>query len=265
MELQNGTDLQWATKDQVNDKPCLATLPEELQLQILENVGTKTAPSERKARHEPTFELTISETRDLKTMSCVSKHWRRLTLPLLFRFIRLRLAGAEGVDPWPSCSVCSNDALSEESERVRTGNAEEYHDMQNSNDRRHRGVIEFMTTYLPKALEVGPGFVLQPYKDFLQSFRCLRDLYHSTDDLIDFLVWNTLEGSVESVTVYGEGFKDLIMSSDAPQAFRYAIDDMWSRLLATVDPRRVVVLAPPRELAILVGCRIDGVEHEWVC
>jgi hypothetical protein len=65
----------------------IAHLPNELLSNIFGYFDT-TQPSTSALHDEPRFELTHSETTDLKTVSCVSKRWRRATLPVLFKHAR---------------------------------------------------------------------------------------------------------------------------------------------------------------------------------
>ncbi|KAG9235454.1 hypothetical protein BJ875DRAFT_458993 [Amylocarpus encephaloides] len=69
----------------------IETLPNELLSNIFCYLDIEK-PSELALHDEPTFELTQSETRDLKATANVSKRWRSLVIPVLFknaRFISL--------------------------------------------------------------------------------------------------------------------------------------------------------------------------------
>lgn len=77
MTVRNGTVL-------LND------LPEELLLAILGFLDVQP-PSIVYERDEPSLESLESETKPLKNLSTVSNKWRRLVLPLLFKYVRLRI------------------------------------------------------------------------------------------------------------------------------------------------------------------------------
>ena len=71
-------------------RPTLVTI-EDLPNELLSNIFGYfdiTQPSVSALYDEPTFELTDSETTDLKAVSCVSKRWRLATLPVLFKHAR---------------------------------------------------------------------------------------------------------------------------------------------------------------------------------
>jgi hypothetical protein len=69
----------------------IESLPNELLTNIFGYFDT-SKPSGSALHDEPTFELTHSEDNDLKAISCVSKRWRRATIPMLFRYARFIVA-----------------------------------------------------------------------------------------------------------------------------------------------------------------------------
>jgi hypothetical protein len=67
-------------------KPPVELLPNELLSQIFGFLDSPKPSSSESALHdEPNFELTKSDNAPLKAASCVSKRWRRGTIPLLFK------------------------------------------------------------------------------------------------------------------------------------------------------------------------------------
>ncbi|KAK4982566.1 hypothetical protein LTR66_009206, partial [Elasticomyces elasticus] len=68
----------------------LAFLPEELQLLVIDILDVEP-PSWSKIDQEPSLALTDSADTPLKALSCASKHFRRLVMPVLFRCSRVRL------------------------------------------------------------------------------------------------------------------------------------------------------------------------------
>jgi len=66
--------------------PPIELLPNELLSNIFEFLDSpKPSSSDSVLHDEPIFELTRSENAPLKAASCVSKRWRRGTIPLLFK------------------------------------------------------------------------------------------------------------------------------------------------------------------------------------
>lgn len=87
----------------------LNTLPEELLVHVISFLSPP-APSSLKIRHEPNLQLACSDYTPLKNLSLVSKQWRRLVLPALFRFSRLRV-DIPPRDEWADCRVCGRCSL----------------------------------------------------------------------------------------------------------------------------------------------------------
>jgi hypothetical protein len=106
-ESSSGTAAHTISEDSTNLEPAseaLATaatessgvatiesLPNELLANIFGYFDV-AKPSESVLRDEPTFDLTNSAVTDLKAISCVSKRWRRATIPMLFRSARFIVA-----------------------------------------------------------------------------------------------------------------------------------------------------------------------------
>lgn len=156
----------------------LNDLPEELLLSIFEHLNP-SPPSIIKSRLEPSLELTYSETPTLKNISLVSRRWRRIALPLLFRYSRLRL-----------------DKITE---------------IQESSNR----------------------FLQLVQRNHLQVYSLAIIAHH--------------------LTVERPSSQD----DHSPQ-----IADFWRKLLQETDATRVIIVAPPADLALLTHCAID-LSVEW--
>lgn len=244
-----------------SEKASLTTLPEELQLEILEHLASAGAPSERKARHEPSLELTMSANRPLKNLSCVSKHWRRISLPTLFRYARLRLFDTVEADPWPDCPACSVRALTG---RVENNHSDDIDSLGNI-DRAHRLTVAYLREFYQSGADFDPE---AKKRNVSRLIGCVRSLHHSPAGMVDFIKRNDLNGRVESLVVVSGQHTALgsvsVSNWNHPAAFKEAIHGLWWRLLDAADPRRIVIVAPPRELAPLAGCTLGDLENEWV-
>lgn len=81
------------------DKPPAELLPNELLSNIFEFLDSpKPSSSESVLHDEPHFDLTKSVNAPLKAASCVSKRWRRGTIPLLFKHAQFVVE--EKKTPW---------------------------------------------------------------------------------------------------------------------------------------------------------------------
>lgn len=65
----------------------IQTLPNEILLTIFECLDSPQ-PSASGLLSEPTFDMTNAENADLKTISLISKRWRHIVLPILFKHSR---------------------------------------------------------------------------------------------------------------------------------------------------------------------------------
>lgn len=242
-------------------------LPEELLLHILTYLEVP-APSERKLRQEPNLLLTVSEDHTLKDGSLVSKRWRRLVLPLLFKHTRLRLDDAPR-EHWNKCSACTEKALNY---RVQvgtplsmSGEIDQYHwDM--SEDAIHlfnsftgaNGSDPASHHTSSPAVHLG----LQNFLTWAPRF------YHSLRDFLDFLKERDLVSSVRSFVLMTEPMPTEKWERSPHLAavdgdWRYkAAAALWQHLLSNVDLERVVILAAPVDLACLSNCAIDTL-GEW--
>lgn len=84
--------------DNLSSPTTIEMLPNELLSNIFGFLDSPK-PSTSALRDEPHFTLTQTGDVDLKAISVVSKRWRRLILPLLFRHARFIAAKSEGPNP----------------------------------------------------------------------------------------------------------------------------------------------------------------------
>lgn len=149
--------------------PLIDRLPEELLLSIFEFLDSEP-PSVIKSRQEPSLDITSSNIHSLKDLSLVSRSWRRIALPVLFRYSRLCLDEPGGAG--------------------------------------------------------------------------------SLDDFLDFSRNNDLH--ITSIVTLTS--KDSINPDNTP--------DFWPPLLEGTNPSRIVIVAPPADVARLTECTID-LSTEW--
>jgi len=243
--------------------PHIEHLPEELLLQVLTYLDT-TPPSEEKLRQEPSLQLTTSDHQMYKDASRVSKLWRRLVLPLLFKHTRLRLDDAPR-EHWSKCPACTEGALRL---RVEVRNVPPSTD---EVDQYHVDMLEDAATLLAEAKISEHWTKSGTALAEIVSYDTMRDnyltwvpkFYHSLRDLLDFLVRQDLVSNVRSVVVMTEKmlpekldrFPHLV-AQDIDWRYKAAAA-FWQHMLSVLDPERVFILAPPIDLACLTNCAID--------
>lgn len=159
-------------------------LPEELLLSIFHLIDS-VPPSVTSSRQEPSLGLTCSDTHGYKDLASVCQKWRRIALPLLFKFSRLRL----------------------------------------------ENVTATATT---------------------------ARLHHSLDNFLQFTRENNL--NVESLAIL---INDIVWSPAASQDYAEGeIATFWHKLLLETNATRIVIVAPPADLASMTNCSID-LSTEW--
>ncbi|CAK3888072.1 Hypothetical predicted protein [Lecanosticta acicola] len=224
-------------------------LPEELLLCILEHVDNP-APSTLKNRHEPSLELTSSHVRPYKEVSLVSQRWRRIVLPLLFKFSRLRLH----VSPeshWLACEVCG------ERSEFRQGSSS----LPSNIDAHHAALFKH-------ARAVGDGIAIScgTSEEKLAEDASLQwagRFYHCLKDFLVFVQANQLSSSIHSFVLmtdqtYEQAHVRFPHQDATTKDHRYrASAELWHHLFSVIDPARVVLVAPPSDMAALTNSAID--------
>lgn len=239
-------------------------LPEELLLGILSYLDC-APPSETNLRDEPSLRFPVSIQHTLKDVSTLSKRWRRLVLPMLFKHTRLRL-DQEPPDDWKRCSTCNEKTLTESLHGTKAiskdDSTDDYHIemVQDATRRTPTYTVPSQPTALNMATSPptsGPTSTIEIILTWLPRF------YHTLKDFLTFLTANKLAGKVESFVLVTEQMLphklDRFPHRAAPDRdWRYrCAAAFWRHLLSVIDPGEVVVLAPPTDLACLTNCAID--------
>lgn len=227
-------------------------LPEELQLRILEYLDS-LPPSEAKARLEPSPKLTSAKDRPLKNTSCLSKHWRRVALPLLFRHACLQ-ADKPVRKEWLNCCLCDSSTLKYgDTEKRASAAVDQYHhDLLNSSpssedtdsyDLRRTKSADYIRTY--------------EYDTKVWAAR----ICHASKDFVEFVTAQRLQKRISSFVLYSRSM-NATKKGQARVPLRHdrrydASASMWQHLLSVIDPQRVAMVAPPMELACFCNCFVN--------
>ncbi|EMC99247.1 hypothetical protein BAUCODRAFT_31584 [Baudoinia panamericana UAMH 10762] len=222
----------------------IGSLPEELLVQILHYLDA-APPSETKIREEPSLQLTISDNQTLKEVSLLSKRWRRLTLPLLFQHACLRLDTSPRRQ-WADCRVCNSGTV-----RGPIGSVKLSTELSNV-DQYHVEMAEECTA---------------AHDSFdHQSLRWLSRFYHSLNDFLRFIKRNALDTDIQSFVLSTDSMCSVTpesVTADLESDWCYrAAAAFWQHLLSVLDLSRVVIVAPPTDMARLTNCAINTFD-EW--
>ncbi|KAK3722496.1 hypothetical protein LTR37_002488 [Vermiconidia calcicola] len=231
-------------------------LPEELQLQIFQQLDS-LPPSELKARQEPSLQVIRSAHHPLKDLSRVSKRWRRIVLPLLFKHACLRFD-----EPEPRgneiCTICGLGSYSSPI-HTKFSEAESCHVEMAS-------AIARQTTLQPCNL-VSPSSAVRTQGRAGEAATAVFALrsYHEVQDLLAFIRKERLALTITSFVLVMEQ-----MVAEKPSRYPHesrewcylTAAEFWQQLLSVVDPERICILAPPVDLACLTNAAIDTV-GDW--
>lgn len=208
-------------------------LPEELQLRILEYLDS-TPPSELKARQEPSLNLTRSQHNSLKNSSGISKRWRRIALPLLFKHACLRVDRPVR-KRWIKCCLYDDTTPKHRlSDSPPLADVDQYHlDMQ----------LDFSDT------DGDTEDMLNDKQEQETRALALRT-YHASKDFITFVTTNHLGDHVSTFVL----LSDITNTAEVRKlpgplgkkhmlAWRYEASAlMWQHLLSVVHPLRVTIV-----------------------
>jgi hypothetical protein len=242
------------------------SLPEELQLLVIDFLDSPS-PSSQKLRLEPSLSLTDSPDCTLKRLSLVSKRWRRLVLPTLFVYTRLRLDAPPDFG-WSACRVCDEAGIS-----TNTGALPEQPGAGSNVDDYHAEMVAAALTQCNDSFRAGRsddeaqqmGEIAFATKERLSPSTALAWIprfVHPMLDFVHFLQNHDLTKSVDSFVLYTDQ-----MLKEKLHRFPHEVADndwrfpasaaFWAHLLAVIDPTTVTILAPPIDLACLTNCAID--------
>ena len=239
----------------------LDSLPEELQLLIL-NFLDSPSPSSRRLRQEPSLALTDSEDQTLKRISLVSKRWRRLILPTLFKHARLRLDRPPRIE-WNACPVCNRFNVA--TAKVHTDGSDELGDV----DRYHVDMVSAAISQRGSGLTSGNRLaeMLQQIDDALSiqpstTFTWIQRFYHAMLDFLCFLQDNEITSTIDTFVLYTDQMLEAKLHrfphEAAEKDWRFpASAAFWAHLFTVIDPSTIIIVAPPLDLACLTNCAVD--------
>jgi hypothetical protein len=234
----------------------MQSLPNELLAQIAAHLADQP-PSIIKFNHEPTANLAYSNTAPLKALSQVSWRWRKVVLPILFRFTRIPL---DKEPQWVPMDARLVDSMQGQLSKL-------------SNH-------EFMLyTKLRSKFKSTSGFAFEPEMDdvliqlcriqegdeFLKTTPRIVWLPHLSkwfEQFVRFVEGNKLQRHVKSVVLHTDKEYDLRHVSTAEGPLSRSVSDIWSQIFGCLEPERVVVAAPPKTMAALLDSAV-GTNDIW--
>lgn len=233
-----------------NQTCSLHALPNELLIQIAHHLDTE-APSVTKFAHEPSTELTKSDSTPLKNLSRVSWRWRKIVIPILFKSVRVSL------DPSPQWVPLDARLIESMQGQLSTLSNHEFMIYTKMRTKfKSSSAFAFDQAFDDVLINLCR---IQEGDEFLKSSPTILWLPHLTSSFTDFnrmVLRYQLKQHIKSVVVQTDieyGLRH-VATADAPLA--RAVAEIWDQIFTALDPSRIVVAAPPATLAGLLDTQL---------
>jgi hypothetical protein len=228
----------------------MESLPNELLIQIASHLDTE-APSLTRFACEPSANLTSCDSTPLKFLSLVSWRWRKIILPILFRYSRIAL---DKESQWVPIDARLVDSM--QTQLTKLSN----HEFMIFNKMRSKFKSSSIFAYGESFDELLINLCrVQEGDEFLKSVPQILWLPHlpSAFEVFKmFVAQYDLKTHVQSVVVHTDKEYQLRHVSTAEAPLARAVADIWSAVFNALDPTRVVVAAPPATLAGLLDTQV---------
>lgn len=228
----------------------MESLPNELLIHIASHLDGPP-PSITKFAHEPSMKLTRSIEAPLKSLSQVSWRWRKIVLPILFRYARIELDN----DPqWVPIDARLIENMQGQLTNLSNHELQIYQKMRSKFKSSSTFAFdEAFDDLLINLCRVQEG------DSFLRSVPHILWLPHlrrTFADVVRFVGQYSLKHHIKSLVVFTDKEYELrhVATADAPLG--RAVAEIWTHIFLTFDPSRVVVAAPPTTLAGLLDTQM---------
>jgi hypothetical protein len=228
-------------RDKTNN-PAMDRLPNELLIQIAFHLDHEP-PSIAKFAHEPSVQLTCSDWIPLKTLSQVSWPWRKIVLPILFRYSRIPL---DNESQWVSMNAQLLTGMELQLTKLSDHEFKIYAKMRSRSKSNPTFYKESINAVMTNLCRVQDG------DDFFKSLPSILWFPHLPNTFAEFrrfVTQYTLKHHIKSIVMHTNKEEERPVP-DTPLA--RAVFEIWTQVFSCLEPNRVVVAAPPRTLAALL-------------
>lgn len=226
------------------------SLPNELLMQIASHLDS-TPPSIAKFAYEPAADLTCAGETSLKALSQVSWRWRKIILPILFRYSRISL----NPDPrWVPIDARMIDNMQEQLSNLSNHETRVLYRMRNKF--KSSPVFAYDETYDDLLINLCR---IEDGDEFLKSVPnplWFPHLSKGFSDFSRFVREYALKRHIKSIVVYTDKEYELRHVPTADANLARAVAEIWSQIFFRLEPTRVVVAAPPTTLAGLLDVQM---------
>jgi hypothetical protein len=241
----------------------LSSLPEELLLYIVSFLDAEP-PSLTKFCHEPSFQLTDSDSKSLKNLSCTSRMWRRILAPILFQYVRISLS----YEPrYVAESRGLLDHLQNNFEHLNPRERRIFLRLKQEADGFLFNELEaFSSDHINLAPENGGVAPTKMYLAVHEDDLVLRDApmliycHHLPKDvqhLFSLLSSHRIHSN-RSLVISTEHDTNGQVRRMLEDFFHLGARTIWKVILANMDPQRLIIAAPPATLALLASLPEDN-------
>ncbi|KAF9700596.1 hypothetical protein EKO04_001771 [Ascochyta lentis] len=228
----------------------LLALPNELLIQIASHLDIQ-APSITKFAHEPSAELTKSESAPLKDLSQVSWRWRRIVVPILFEYVRVAL------DPDPQWVPLDARLIESMQGQLSTLSNHEFMIYTKMRSKfKSSSTFAFDQSFDDILINLCR---IQDGDEFFKSSPTILWLPHLSKSFTDFVRLTSqynLKQHIKSVVVHTDIEYGLRHVSTADAPLSRAVTEIWGQVFSYFEPTRIVVAAPPATLAGLLDTQM---------
>jgi hypothetical protein len=226
------------------------SLPNELLIQITSHLDNE-APSLARFAHEPSMLLTESDLTPLKSLSQVSWRYRKITLPLLFQYVRLAL---DQEHQWVLVDARLVDDMQTQLTALSDHEFLVYHKMRSkvksSSTFAHDEAFDYLLTHLWRIQEGDKFLKTTPKTHWLPHLPQMFETFSR------FIEQHDLKHHVKSVVVITDKEYELRHFGTAEAPLARAVATIWAQIFSILEPARLVVAAPPTTLAVLLDTHV---------
>ncbi|KAH8722437.1 hypothetical protein GQ44DRAFT_774935 [Phaeosphaeriaceae sp. PMI808] len=230
----------------------IESLPNELLIQIASHLDTEP-PSITKFAHEPSTHLTESDSTPLKFLSIVSWRWRKITLPMLFRYSRIAL---DKEPQWVPIDARLVDSMQTQLTTLSNHEFQIYHKMRSkfksSSAFAYEEAFDDLLINLCRIQEGDEFLKVVPHTLWLPH------LPKTFETFSKFVVKYDLKHHITSVVIHTDKEYELRHVSIADAPLSRAVADIWSSIFHHLEPTRLVVASPPALLAGLLDTKMSS-------
>lgn len=231
-------------------------LPTELWFQIATHLDVEP-PSIAKFAHEPSEHLTECNSTPLKSLSMASWRWRKITLPILFRYTRTAL---DKEPQWVPIDARQVDSMQAQLTKLSNHEFKIYQSMRSKfKSSSSSAYAQSFDDLLIKLCRIQDG---DECMKAAPQILWLPHLPKTFEAFGKFVTQNDLKRHIKSVVIYTDKEYELGYVSEADVAPALAVAEIWVTIFRYLEPTRVVVAAPPTTLAKLLDTQVAS-QDTW--